>query len=40
VQAPQLNVTEELTAHLFPQRWKWTCAVTQLASQPLTLTIF
>jgi len=33
-------VTEKLTAHLFPQRCKWTCAVTHFASQPLTLTIF
>jgi len=32
----QLNVT----AHLFPQTRKWTCATFQLASQLLSLTIF
>jgi len=27
----QLN----LTADIFPQTWKWTCAIFQFASQPL-----
>jgi len=36
VQAPQVHIK----ADLFPQTWKWTCAIFHLASQLLTLTIF